>query len=230
MEAIWFVDEDGEEFVLENEWDIAIPVDLLLDGERLRITCFPLVEPQVRAWFERHGADAFSERSLRALTGAIIPLMREKHYVPEPRRHRWGYLMRRERGAVSELSCIGMLSSEDEERNLTGYDIEASLDEGCVGFGAEEDGKIVAVAMTHAEPDGTAEIGVETVKAFRGKGYASGCLCALSAYLEKMGCTAEYRCFFDNVASKKTAEKAGYVPRGKYYYFVLRHMREETVE
>ena len=229
METVWILDGDGEEFVFENEWDIAIPVDLLLDGDRLRITCFPCVEQEVRAWFDRFCADVFSEKALRALTGALIPVMKEKHYAPEPRRHRWGYLMRREKAVVEDAPHIKLLSPEDEERNLTGYDIEASLDEGCIGFGAEEGGKIVALAMTHSEPDDTAEIGVETVKGYRGKGYASACLCALSAHLEAKGCTAEYRCFTDNVASVKTAEKAGYAPQGKYYYFVLRHTRE-TVE
>lgn len=229
METVWIADSDGEEFVFDNEWDIAIPVDLLLDGDRLRISYFPCVEREVRGWFDRFGADAFSEKALRALTGALIPVMKAKHYTPEPRRHRWGYLMRRAQAVTVNAPCIKRLSPEDEARNLTGYDIEASLEEGCVGFGAEEGGKIVAIAMTHAAPDGTAEIGVETVRAYRGRGYASGCLCAISAHLEEIGCTAEYRCFFDNVASVKTAEKAGYAPMGKYYYFVLRHTRE-TVE
>ena len=64
METVWILDGDGEEFVFENEWDIAIPVDLLLDGDRLRITCFPCVEQEVRAWFDRFCADVFSEKAL----------------------------------------------------------------------------------------------------------------------------------------------------------------------
>ena len=225
METVWHLDEDGEEFVFENEWDIAIPVDLLLDGNRLRITCFPCVESLVRGWFDRYGKDVFSDTALRSLTASLIPEMRKRQYVPEPKRHRWGYLLRQTKAVVTQLSCVKRLLPEDEVRNLTGYDIEASLEEGCIGFGAEEDGKIVAVAMTHAAPDATAEIGVETVKAYRGKGYASACLTALSSCLKSEGCMPEYRCFFDNAASLRTAEKAGYTPEGKYYYFVLRHSK-----
>ena len=181
MEITWLTDEDGEEFVFENEWDIAIPVDLLLDGERLRITCFPCTENAVREWYERGWSDVFSESALRALTEVIIPILEEHHYVPEPKRHRWGYLMRCETPQKTVApSNIVHLSSEDEKRNLTSYDIEASLAEGCVGFGALEDGRIVSLAMTHSSPEESAEIGVETVKAYRGKGYASHCLSALT--------------------------------------------------
>lgn len=227
MEAVWLTDEEGEEFVFENEWDIAIPVDLLLDGDRLRITCFPCAVSAVRGWYDRGWEDVFSKPALRALTDALIPILEERNYVPEPKRLRWGYLMRCEVGKAKSIPPhVVRLSAEDEDRNLTGYDFEASLAEGCIGFGALENGKIVSVAMTHSEPEERAEIGVETVKAYRGKGYASACLAALTSELRNLGCTSEYRCFEDNQASIRTAEKAGYTPQGKYYYFVLRHRKE----
>ena len=57
--------------------------------------------------------------------------------------------------------------------------------------------------------DDTYEIYVETAKAYRGRGFATAAVAALSEYLIGRGCVVGYKCGEDNEASAAVAEKLG---------------------
>ena len=226
-------DAEGEEFVLENEWDVAVPVNFETVDGRLRVSYFPSVEHKITAWLSAHKSDPFSLDALAALWHALAPDAKKHGYRAERGRERWGYILQALPDGLN-TSCIQdstrRLSAADEDFNKTSYDIEMTVEDGRIACGTEVNGKIVSVAVTHFEPQAgkAAEVGVETCKGFRGNGYATSNLVALTEELFKLGARAEYRCYHDNEASLKTALKAGFCECGKYYYYVLRRAVRKT--
>ena len=224
---IYNPDFDGEEFVFENEWDTAIPVNFrIIDGE-VTVSYFPRIESKIKTWATEHEADLFSDSALQALWSLLKDDIAEWGYEEEPHRERWGHILRTNKAHLQSnciLDSTVRMRAEDEDRNDTSYDIEMSLSDGCAAFGTVCEGRITSIAVTHNdfEDADIVEIGVETCKGMRGKGMASSNLAALSDYLLSRGVIPEYRCFFTNEASRKTAMKAGFFSVGKYYYYVLR--------
>ena len=89
-------------------------------------------------------------------------------------------------------------------------------------YGVIEDDTIVSIAYAHQTgeyQDIVADIGVETSKKFRQKGYARACVHAVAQYAMNSGGESVYKCKPDNKASIQTALSAGYVPYGKSLIF-----------
>ena len=219
---IFLSEREDEEFVLQNEWDVAIPVSYsVVDGE-CTISCYPSVEREVHDFYEAHKDDLFSDAALADLWNRIDFFFEKHGYEADRFRDRWGYVFR---GTAKDSTVARILNASDENINETSYDIEASVEDGRLAFGVEENGRIVSVAVTHTPiEDGLAiaEVGVETVPKSRKKGYATAALCALSAYLGEEGIETEYRCQRYNIGSYRVAEAAGLELKGKYYYYVGR--------
>lgn len=215
-------EREDEAFVIENEWDVAIPVSFsVIDGE-CRISCYPSVEQEVRDFYEQYKDDLFSDTALADLWGRIDFFFKKHGYGSDRFRDRWGYVFR---GTAEDSTLARRLSAADEDINETTYDIEASVEDGRLAFGVLENGKVVSVAVTHTPiEDGLAlsEVGVETVPSSRKRGYAAASLRALSAYLGRCGIETEYRCQRYNTGSYRVAEAAGLRLAGKYYYYVGR--------
>lgn len=224
------LDKENEEFVLETGWDIAVPVDFTLEDDLLRIVCFPSVADAVRCWAGAFGGDPFAEEALRALWKAIAPWAKECGYQPERHRERWGIIYRCKAVALAPQESTRRLSAADEDHNQTTYDLEMTVEDGRIAFGTLVGGKVVSVAVSHSAPEAGAvvELGVETCVLHRKKGYAASNLAMATEALLQEGCIPEYRCYFDNIASAKSAEKAGYYQAGKYYYYVLRRKPQKN--
>ncbi|MCL1952489.1 MAG: GNAT family N-acetyltransferase [Oscillospiraceae bacterium] len=78
--------------------------------------------------------------------------------------------------------------------------------------------KIVSVAYAHrtgAWQDRVADIGVETSKRYRKRGYARACVNAVARHAIQNGGESLYKCAPTNTASVHTALSAGYRPYGK---------------
>lgn len=218
----WISDAEDEAFVIENEWDVAIPVSFTVIDGICEMHTYPSVEKAVRAVYETYKDDLFSDAALSALWDAVEPFFAENGYAHDRFRDRWGYVFR---GTASSDATARLLTCEDEDKNLTTYDIEMTLLDGRGAFGVEADGKIVSLAVTHAPTDcgvNILEVGVETAKDYRGRGYAQASLRALSAALAEKGIMTEYRCQRYNTASYRVAKSAGLSLCGKYYYYVGR--------
>ena len=92
-------------------------------------------------------------------------------------------------------------------------------------YGIIEKGKIVSVAYAHQTgeyQDIVADIGVETSKRFRRKGYARACVNAVARHAIENGGESLYKCSPDNMASRHTALSAGYRPYGKSLIFSVK--------
>ena len=228
MQIDFILDEDGQEFVFENEWDTVIPVSFEMVGDTLSVTVFPEIEAEMRTHFEKYDKNPFEKSALEALWATLAPYMQKWGYADDKFRDRWGYILSAApsaTSAVTPLPTTRKLEAKDEDMNQTTFDIEYSIEANLLGFGTEEQGKIVSLAMTHSpleEEPTTIEVGVETIPSARRKGYAASNLAALVSALGKLGHTTEYRCQRYNHASRKTALKVGMKEIGKYYYYVGR--------
>lgn len=216
-------DRDGEEFVLENDWEMAIPISFLAVNGELTVSYYPSCETETQAFLAKHASDPFSAAALADLYALFHPFLEKYGYKDDRFRDRWGYIYRGT-GDGGESRAI-RLAAEDEKYNDTTYDIEASVEDGRLAYGILDGGRVVSVAVTHEPIDGETalvEIGVETVPRTRRRGYAVQAVRALVAELARRGIATEYRCQRYNAASRKVAERAGLLPVGKYYYYVGR--------
>ena len=68
------------------------------------------------------------------------------------------------------------------------------------------------------EPDGIINLGVNTLKEYRGKGYASAVCTAFIKYHMQLGKIPIWQCEFGNIASQELARKLGFQLIGNVYY------------
>lgn len=87
-----------------------------------------------------------------------------------------------------------------------------------------ENNKIVSLAHAHKTgkyQDIVADIGVDTSKDFRKKGYARECVNSVARHVIERGGESVYSCSPNNTASIRTALSAGYKPYGKILIFTI---------
>ncbi len=227
------LDEGGQDFVFENQWDIAIPISIeLLDGDEARIEVFPKLEHIARELCERFAQDMLSDAALEWLWDAVRPYAKEWGYSDDKFRDRWGYIFRADDAMGTECAAqcgVSILCGTDAPKNRTTLDIEYCLTEGHAASVICERGEIVSAALTHEPIDELislgaefCEIGVETIPEYRSRGYARCAVAALSLFLKEKGLTAEYRCQRYNEASYKVAKGAGMKVCGRFYSYILR--------
>ena len=93
-----------------------------------------------------------------------------------------------------------------------------------VVYSVIENNKIVSLAHAHKTgeyQDIVADIGVDTSKEYRKKGYARECVNSVARHFIEKGGESIYTCSPDNFASIKTAISAGYEPFGKSLAFTV---------
>ncbi len=229
------IDAEEEAFVLQNEWDIAIPFSFTDTAENgLSVSAFPLAEDIARAWLSRFEQAPLSDEAFAFLFAKLPPLMQEKGYFDTRHRNRYGHILRAVPGewtAPSDMPAQAvLLTAADESGNRTTYDLAATADAGCFAYGVKEGGEVLSLAVTHDplpeedEPK-ILEVGVETVPAARRRGLAVASLVALTMDLTARGITVEYRHFRDNRGSGATARRAGFCRVGSYYYYCFEHKK-----
>lgn len=220
--------EEEEEFILGNHFDIAMPVFIrVIRGEGIYIECYPQVEEAVRAHAFRYGEKILSDASLRELHATLVPYLLKWNYLPEKNSMRRYDIYRSDGGGETQIlpSGVRRLSQKDEDKNRTTQDIAYAIENGATVFGYEENGEILSIAATHIYDDELphdVEVMVETVPHARGRGLALACLCALKEHLFSLGHGIEYRASTRNAPSKSVARRAGLLHVGQCYYYVLR--------
>jgi RimJ/RimL family protein N-acetyltransferase len=80
---------------------------------------------------------------------------------------------------------------------------------------AVEQGRAVALCFCSRRPGRAVEAGVETLPAFRGKGYATATVGAWAAEVSRRGIIPLYSTSWDNLASQAVAHKLGMVQYGE---------------
>ena len=202
-------DKDGEELVREMNFDIAVPVHLETLNDETKIFAYPSVLPLCETYA------AFCDS---------LGYTKDKHSTVAG----YNFLSRGE--PTCDFSFCKRIRREGKYENLTTFDLSACLSAERVVFAVVDNGLIVSVAvtceaLTSENAGGMIEISTETAPSFRGDGYATACVSALSAYLLSRGYRALYKCRKENEISARVAIGAGFVKQGDFAYFVYRKNR-----
>ena len=102
-------------------------------------------------------------------------------------------------------------------RRWLGWDLDASapeVEEGGPRLAAIEDGAAVSICFCARLTARAAEAGVETVEAYRGRGYAPAVVAAWAHAVREMGRIPLYSTAWDNLASRAVARKLGLIQYG----------------
>lgn len=224
-----------QRFVLENRFDVAIPVCLVEDGDGIYAECYPLVKRFVRAHVSKYEEELFTRHSLTALQSCVLPLFTPYGYEDDCHRNRVYRIYRADAGAVIRPRTangvrIFRYGEETAYPNKTTIRLSDGLARGCLAVCVEENGEIVSAVQTHGavgEGDAFAEVTVETAPHARGKGYATHALTEMRRLLASLHVGMEYRVSERNRASLACAERAGLLNVGYAYYYVLRYRKEK---
>ncbi len=225
---------DDQRFVLDNRFDVAIPVCLVETQDELYAECYPIVRRTLRLHVSRYEGRLFSRDSLADLQSAVLPLLAPYGYEDDCHRNRVYRIYRANTKEAPMPSDDGVhmfvYGGETPYRNKTTLHLEDGLARGCLAVCIEIGGEIVSAVQTHGAIDENtrlAEVTVETAPAARGKGYATRALLEMSRLLAKRFIVMEYRVSERNRASITCAERAGLVHIGHAYYYVLRYRKEK---
>ncbi|MBR6916766.1 MAG: GNAT family N-acetyltransferase [Clostridia bacterium] len=227
---IIFEDAELEEFAMEGDGEIAVPVQVSKDNDGTVITVYSRFEKEAGEFSRFFARDPFSSDAISFLRRRVEPAMNDAGYEYE-----WEYdhtVLKYE--AVSEDGIRTMQISDAEvvfietEDELSKYYFATTRDftindddKNDVAFAAVRDGAALSVASVNdLSEDGAIEVNVETVPAERGKGYASAVCASLCKYLLSRGERVVYQCRASNGASRAVAEKCGLKYKGKTFSFV----------
>lgn len=219
------LDTEGEEFVLETEFDIAVPVHVEQFGGETKVFVYPCVSSLCAEYEERFSDCLFSDEALDFLRAGCTDFGRTHGYHEEKHPKNWGYNFLCTENTADEAFSCERIRRDGKYKNLTTFDIAECLAYERVIYAIVKDGQIISVAVTCEAPQKGAEwveIGTETAVGYRGNGYSKAVVRALSAFLTQKGYRVLYKCHHENLASAAVARGAGFEEVGKFYYYVLR--------
>lgn len=88
-----------------------------------------------------------------------------------------------------------------------------------MGFGLYYDGRLVSTAFSSFRVPGQLELGIETLEAFKGKGFGEMVCAALIEYCLSQNLEPIWACRLENIGSYKLAQKLGFVPSRELPYY-----------
>lgn len=223
-------DIDGEELVRETNFDIAVPVHLETFGGETKVFAYPSVLSLCETYAARFAADLYSDAALAYLADGCAAFCTSLGYTKDKHSAVVGYNFLPQGEPTCDFAFCKRIRRDGKYENLTTFDLSACLAAERVVFAAISEEKIVSVAvacetLTAENVGNSIEISTETAPDFRGKGYATACVAALSAHLLSRGYRALYKCRRENTASARVARAAGFEKTGDFAYFVYRKNR-----
>ncbi len=221
------IDYDGEELVRETQFDLAVPVHVETFEGDTKIFSYPSVQKTCIEYEKRFLDDLYSDEALEFIRSGCSDFRSELGYREEKHPKNWGYNFICDSLDV-ECDAAERIRRDGKYKNLTTFNIGECLAYERVVFAIVKEGQIVSVAVTCEAPQKGAdwiEIGTETAVRYRGNGYSTLAVRALSAFLIKKGFRVLYKCHHTNNASVAVAKKAGFTEVGKFYYYVLKKER-----
>ena len=219
------VDFEGEELVRETQFDIAVPVHIEEFEGDVKIFSYPSLENTCKALENEFSDDLFSENALDFVRNGCAGFRGELGYKEEKYPKNWGYNFICDNAVDCEENFAERIRRDGKYRNLTTFNIRDCLAYERVIFAIVKEGQIVSVAVTCESLQKGAdwvEIGTETAVGYRGKGYSTMAVKALSAFLIQKGYRVLYKCHHMNEASCAVAKSAGFKQVGRFYYYVLK--------
>lgn len=223
-------DIDGEELVRETNFDIAVPVHVETFGGETKVFAYPSVLSLCETYAARFAADLYSDAALAYLADGCAAFCTSLGYTKAKHSAVVGYNFLPQGEPTCDFAFCKRIRRDGKYENLTTFDLSACLAAERVIFAAISEEKIVSVAvacetLTAENVGNSIEISTETAPDFRGKGYATACVAALSAHLLSRGYRALYKCRRENTASARVARAAGFEKTGDFAYFVYRKNR-----
>ena len=223
-------DIDGEELVRETNFDIAVPVHVETFGDETKVFAYPSVLSLCETYAARFAADLYSDAALAYLADGCAAFCTSLGYTKDKHSAVVGYNFLPQGEPTCDFAFCKRIRRDGKYENLTTFDLSACLAAERVIFAAISEEKIVSVAvacetLTAENVGNSIEISTETAPDFRGKGYATACVAALSAHLLSRGYRALYKCRRENTASARVARAAGFEKTGDFAYFVYRKNR-----
>ena len=223
-------DIDGEELVRETNFDIAVPVHVETFGGETKVFAYPSVLSLCETYAARFAADLYSDAALAYLADGCAAFCTSLGYTKDKHSAVVGYNFLPQGEPTCDFAFCKRIRRDGKYENLTTFDLSACLAAERVIFAAISEEKIVSVAvacetLTAENVGNSIEISTETAPDFRGKGYATACVAALSAHLLSRGYRALYKCRRGNTASARVARAAGFEKTGDFAYFVYRKNR-----
>lgn len=219
------IDSDGESFIRDNLFDIAVPIHVEQNNGETKIFAYPFAAKLCEEYENRFSYDLFSDAALDFLRDGCKEFCSELGYKEEKYPKNWGYnFVCRENTASEDISCE-RIRRDRKYKNLTTFNIGQCLAYERVIYAVVKEGRIVSVAVTSesvSQADDIIEIGTETAVGYRKKGYSSAAVRALSEFLCSKGLKVLYKCHHENTASTAVARSAGFDEVGKFFYYVLR--------
>lgn len=223
-------DIDGEELVRETNFDIAVPVHVETFGGETKVFAYPSVLSLCETYAARFAADLYSDAALAYLADGCAAFCTSLGYTKDKHSAVVGYNFLPQGEPTCDFAFCKRIRRDGKYENLTTFDLSACLAAERVIFASISEEKIVSVAvacetLTAENVGNSIEISTETAPDFRGKGYATACVAALSAHLLSRGYRALYKCRRENTASARVARVAGFEKTGDFAYFVYRKNR-----
>lgn len=223
-------DIDGEELVRETNFDIAVPVHVETFGGETKVFAYPSVLSLCETYAARFAADLYSDAALAYLADGCAAFCTSLGYTKDKHSAVVGYNFLPQGEPTCDFAFCKRIRRDGKYENLTTFDLSACLAAERVIFAAISEEKIVSVAvacetLTAENVGNSIEISTKTAPDFRGKGYATACVAALSAHLLSRGYRALYKCRRENTASARVARAAGFEKTGDFAYFVYRKNR-----
>lgn len=208
---------------------VIIPVSFGVWESVCLISCYEELMPVMHRYAESGGASMFEDAPLAWLNKQIQPFLAARGYQSSRYWRKWGFTCLAEdplqirkdilrKDTVQVKNAGGLLPY----RNRTTYSIEEGLREGRIFFATVERRTILSAAVTHAgsKTPGIIEIGVETAPEARGRGLAA----ANTPPWHWRCSNGGQQLFISAIATIrlpwKTALKAGFQIKGKFFHYV----------
>lgn len=221
-----FVFADKDEAPLKRHLNAVVPVSFSCVGEHMLVSAYPSVRSVILAHFEKYRSrDAlFAEDAFASLDSALRPHLAAWGYKPCMFPSRYGIsLVQDTADAIPVQSILDGTKRLTEAlfplKNLTSMKPEDCAVRG--SYAQIADGQIVCIASVNrvSGTERCVEIGVECAPAYRRRGYAASCVCALTRDLCAAGQVVLYRHYHTNVGSAAVAEAAGFRPVGRFFSY-----------
>lgn len=217
---------DKEEGVLRRHLNVIVPVSFACVGDAVTAASYPTVRSITAAHLRKYCSPEalFSDASFASLDTALRPYLASWGYAPAKFPARYGVSLAADRNSVIPADAVidGTVQLTDR---LCGAKNHTSMKlSDCAARGAfvhMADGEIVCIASVNGVAGGErcVEIGVECAPAYRRRGYARSCVCALTGMLLSRGDVVLYRHYSTNTGSAAVARTSGFRPIGRFFSY-----------
>lgn len=204
--------------------DLLMPVCLAYTNNELTIDVYQEYLDVAKEFTERFNSDYFSKEALEYLSNSI----KISGYERLDDIYEFYYLFATDKKQKVMLDSVIDVYEAEFNIDNTDFEVEEIIKQRQPASVIVEDKMIAAIASSNyfiEDDDTEVELAVETIPAFRERGYGKAVLCDMVNKVIDMNKIPTYRVSCFNKASISTAKSCGFVEIGKEYY--LNYYKEE---